>query len=172
MHSLCWCRGWEDEKNWEMRVRWERIHYSASRANRSSVGNHGGMDGCPSVRSRGGKIFDVGFLTCGGWPDFVGAWCCGIGFCGCSRVMHLLLLLLLLLLVIFKDFVGKVYRLWEVAHFVCRNISRGMHLKSCLGTPWCPRYDTICKNIDFSRDHSGYQRRRRFCFGLSASKLT
>ena len=56
--------------------------------------------------------------------------------------------------------------------FFVRQISHGMNLKSCLGTPRGPRYDHICKNMYFYRDHSGYQRRTWLIFRLSASKMT
>ena len=69
------------------------------------------------------------------------------------------------------DFVG-VYRPLEVCLFVCRQISHGMHLKSCSGTPWGARFDHTCKNICFDGDHSGYQGRTSLIFRLSASKTT
>ena len=59
---------------------------------------------------------------------------------------------------VFVVFLG-VYTAWEVSHLFCRQISCGMPLESCLGTPWAPRHDHICKNKYFYRDLSGYQRR-------------
>ena len=40
---------------------------------------------------------------------------------------------------------------WEVSHFVSREISLGMHYKSCLGTSWGPRYDQLSKTCDFRK---------------------
>ena len=48
----------------------------------------------------------------------------------------------------------------EVVTAAAPPTSRGMHLKTYLGTPWGPRYDNICKHICFYKDHSGYQRLR------------
>ena len=45
----------------------------------------------------------------------------------------------------------KGYKPWQVSHLFRRNISRGMHLKSCLGTPWGQSYEHICRNIYFSK---------------------
>ena len=36
---------------------------------------------------------------------------------------------------------------WEVSHVFSREISRRMQSESCLGTPWGPSYEHICKNI-------------------------
>ena len=44
--------------------------------------------------------------------------------------------------------------------FCVVELSRGMSLKACLGRPWAPRCDHICKNMYLYRDQSGYQCRR------------
>ena len=41
----------------------------------------------------------------------------------------------------------RVYRLWEVSHLVKQNVSRIMHSKSCLGTPWGASYECICESM-------------------------
>ena len=51
----------------------------------------------------------------------------------------------------FLEFVLEAYRLWEVSHLFCCEISRRMQSESCLGTPWEPRYDQIYKNLHFSK---------------------
>ena len=43
----------------------------------------------------------------------------------------------------------------EVAHLFSRRISRRMPSESCLGTPWGPSYEHICKNVYFKRDRFG-----------------
>ena len=39
------------------------------------------------------------------------------------------------------------FRPREVAHLFSCEISHRMHSESCLGTPWDPSYEHICKNI-------------------------
>ena len=69
---------------------------------------------------------------------------------------------------LFVYFVG-VYSHGRYLICVCRQISFGMHFKSCLGTPWGLRYDHICKNMYVYRHHSAYQSRTCLIFTLSAS---
>ena len=38
---------------------------------------------------------------------------------------------------------------WEVSHLFSHEISRRMPSESCLGTPWGPSYEHICKNLNF-----------------------
>jgi hypothetical protein len=50
----------------------------------------------------------------------------------------------------------RVYGPREVAHLLAREISHRMRSKSCLGTPWGPSYEHICKNIHFWRGRFGW----------------
>ena len=49
-----------------------------------------------------------------------------------------------------------VYRPREVSRFFKREIWLGMHSKSCLGTPWGPSYELICKNIYLGKGWIGW----------------
>jgi len=63
-----------------------------------------------------------------------------------------------------------VYKPWEVSHFFMREISRGMHFKSCLGTPGARDITIFVKTYIFTKITVisveddlllDYQRRRR-----------
>ena len=53
------------------------------------------------------------------------------------------------------DFLLGVYRPWEVSPRFTHEMSHRMHSKSCLTSPWDPRYEHICENIYLGRDGSG-----------------
>ena len=50
----------------------------------------------------------------------------------------------------------KGYMPWEVSHLFSHQVSRRMHSKSCLGTPWGPSYEHFCKNIYLCKGWIGW----------------
>ena len=68
-------------------------------------------------------------------------------FCVLGQTLKLLILKILMYM--------QVYGPWEVSHLFSREIARRMPFESCLGTPWGPIYEHICKNVYFKRGRFG-----------------